>query len=80
MFRPPGLIRSTVSAASTLRYCRGPAHAVIDYTYGGPPGGGEGVMENNLMCVSHIGGVGEELTTGDVLTDCLVGEKFVLKF
>ena len=37
-------------------------------------------MENNLMCVSHIGGVGEELTTGDVLTDCLVGEKFVLKF
>ena len=76
MFRPPGLIRSTVSAASTLRYCRGPAHAVIDYTQGE----GEGVMENNLMCVSHIGGVGEELTTGDVLTDCLVGEKFVLKF
>ena len=29
------------------------------------------------MGVSHIGGVGEELTTGDVLTDCLFGEKFI---
>ena len=34
-------------------------------------------MEIHLVCVSHISGMGEELTTGNVLTDCLVREKLL---